>query len=359
MTTIRRSLVFLAALALTGLAFAPAAQAAVPDRWAFAFMNNPTPPPGFLMDLTRQWKSDNVPNSTVSPLAVGRYQVKFPNIASSNGVAHVTAVAGDARWCQVRSVFPSGADEIVEVQCYKYTGAITPDWSQFTVMYSTSSGAPTTSGAYAYVQGKAMGGTATSYNSSGGANTVTWGGPGTGTYKVFLTGVSTGLSDGNIQATAQNSASPRRCKVDLWNPTSTGQDIVVRCYNQVGAPADTDFNLTYHRKRAVYGALMPPKYFAYLWTPGWPGGPSNYNSVGAANSVVVSGVGQRFVTFNSVGLGEGHVQVTAYKGAANYCNLQNVWGISGTNVLVRNVICWNSVGAQADTDFFITYSSRA
>lgn len=355
----RRFLAIIAALALGGLAFAAPAHAAVPDRWAFAFMNNPTPPPGFLMDTTRQWKSDNIPNSTVTAIAVGRYQIKMPNIASANGVAHVTAVAGDARWCQVWNVFPSGADQIVEVQCYKYTGGITPDWSMFTVMYSTSSGAPITSGAYAYVHGKAMGGFATSYNSAGGANTVTWGGPGTGTYKVFLTGVSTGVQDGNIEVTAQNSASPRRCKLDLWNVTSSGQDLVVRCYDQVGAPADSDFNLTYHRKRSLFGGLLPPKYFAYLWTPGWPGGPSNFNSVGAANNVVVSGVGQRFVTFNAVGLGEGHIQATAYKGGANYCNLQTVWVISSSNVLQRNVICWNSVGAQADTDFFISYTSRA
>lgn len=359
---LRRTLVALlttalgAALAATALA--PAAQAAVPDRWAFAFMNNPTPPAGFLMDPTRQWKSDNVPDSTVSPLVPGRYRVKFPNIASANGVAHVTAVAGDPRWCQVWNYYASGADQIVEVQCYKYTGAVvTPDWSAFTVMYSTSSGPLAGPGTYAYVQGKSTGGTATSYNPFGLVNTVTHGGIGTGVYKVFLPGVSTGLFDGNLQVTAQHPNSPRRCKIDFWNPGGGGLDVVVRCYDHTGAPADSWFDLTYHRERSVYGAFSPPRYFAYLWSNGFPG-PSSYNSVGSINTMSSAGPGLAYVEFHKVGFREGHVQVSGYRSGASYCNLQNVWGLSGAVVLVRNVICWSAAGAPVTPEFFVSYSSR-
>ncbi|MEV4411314.1 hypothetical protein [Catellatospora sp. NPDC049609] len=360
MTSRRIVRALLAALLGAGAAAAAGApaQAATPDRWAFAFMHNPTPPAGLLMDPARQWKSDNIPNSTVSPLVVGRYRVVFPNIASANGVAHVTAVAGDPRWCQVWNYYASGANQIVEVQCYKYAGAaIVPDWSAFTVMYSTSSGPLVGPGTYAYVQGKSTGGTQTSYNPGPGVNTVSHGGIGSGTYKVWLPGVSTGSYDGNLQVTAQHPNSPRRCKVDSWNPGGAGLDVVVRCYDHTGAPADSWFDLTYHRERSVYGAFDPPKHFAYLWTPGWPG-PTSYNSVGSVNNLALAGVNLHYIEFHKVGIGQGHVQVTAFKGGSDYCNLQNVWGLSGSVVLVRNVICWTAAGGPASPQSFVTYSSR-
>ncbi|GAA1398132.1 hypothetical protein ACFQZ4_08920 [Catellatospora coxensis] len=359
---LRRTLVALltavAAIGVAAVAQAPAAHAATPDRWAFAFMDNPVPPAAYLMDPTRQWKSDNIPNSTVSPLVVGRYRVKFPSIASANGVAHVTAVAGDPRWCQVWNYYASGADQIVEVQCYKYTGAvISPDWSAFTVMYSTSSGPLVGPGTYAYVQGKSTGGTNTSYNPFGLVNTVTHGGIGTGVYKVWLPGVSTGLQDGNLQVTAQHPNSPRRCKVDNWIPGGGGLDVVVRCYDHVGAPADSWFDLTYHRERSVYGAFNAPKYFAYLWSNGFPG-PSAYSSVGSVIVSTPAGPNLQYVEFHKVGFREGHVQVTGYRSGASYCNLQNVWLLSGAVVIVRNVICWSAAGTPVMPEFFISYSSR-
>jgi hypothetical protein len=360
--TLRRTLVALlvSALATTTATVVPAAvaHAATPDRWAFAFMNNPVPPAGFLMDPGRQWKSDNVPNSTVSPMVIGRYQVRFPNIASIKGVAHVTAVASDPRWCQVFNNYPSGADQIIVVQCYKYTGAvITQDWSAFTVMYSTSSGPLAGPGSYAYLQANLLGGTVTSYNPVGLANTVTHGGVGTGTYKVYLPGVSTGLFDGNLQVTAQHGNSPRRCKVDSWDPGSAGLHILVRCYDHTGAPADSWFNLTYHRERSVYGAVHLPKNFGYLWSAGFPG-PSSYNSMGSINTLSSAGPGLSYVEFHKVGYKEDHIQVTGYRSGSSYCNLQNLWGMSGTVVLVRNVICWSATGTPVTPSFFITYSSR-
>jgi hypothetical protein len=110
------------------------------------------------------------------------------------------------------------------------------------VAYSTSSGFPSTGGGYAYVRGDLTGGFSSSYNSSGLANAVSWGGPGSGVYKVWLPGIGTGLLDGNIQVTAEHPNSARRCKVDGWNPVGGGEDIPVRCYDQAGNPADSWFN---------------------------------------------------------------------------------------------------------------------
>lgn len=359
LTVTAMTLRLLLAGALLGtVVVAAPAQAAVPDRWGFGYMQNPTPPAGMLLDPTRQWKSDNIPDALVFVSGLGRYRVVFPNMASAPGVAHATAVAPDARFCQVFYTFNSGADKVIEVQCFKHNPVQTPDWSRFTVMFSSSSGAAAGGGAYAYVRGNLTGGFATSYNSSGGANGVSWGGAGSGTYKVWLQGVSTGLFDGNLQVTAEHPNSARRCKVDKWFPGPGGHDVVVRCYDQAGAPADSWFNLTYHRERAVYGAVAPPKRFAYMWTPGYPGGPSNYNSVGSFNSLTPSGPGLSYIEFHKVGYRETHVQVGAFANGASYCNLQNVWGISGAVVLVRNVICFDAFGAPSAERFFITYSSR-
>ncbi|HZM77804.1 MAG TPA: hypothetical protein VFC19_18965 [Candidatus Limnocylindrales bacterium] len=359
---LRRTLIALAATTLTpGLAVAVAggpAQAAVPNQWAFAYMNNPVPPMGMLMDITRQWKSDNIPNSTVDPLVLGRYRLKFPGIASGNGVAHVSAVAPDARWCNVFTKYNVGIDLFIEVQCWQHTGMITPAPSAFTIVYSTSSGALAGAGTYAYVRGNLLGGVSASYNPAGMANTSTHAGAGTGTYTVFLPGVSTGFNDGNIQVSAEHPNSPRRCKVIGWTPAAGGHTIVVRCLDEMSVPADSWFNLTYHRDRSIYGALAPPNYFGYFWTPGLPAGTSNFNSTGAMNTMAVAGVGLKYVQFPSVGVSEGNIQITAYQGGASYCNLQNVWGLTGTTVTVNNVICFNAGGAPAASNFFITYSSR-
>ncbi|HEX6681361.1 MAG TPA: hypothetical protein VF062_01090 [Candidatus Limnocylindrales bacterium] len=357
--TLRRVILTVLLVAATSLTAATVpAQAAVPDRWAFGFMHDPVPPAATLLDPLRQWKSDNVPNATVTISGFGRYQVKFPNIASLNGIAHVTAVADDARFCQVFRVFTSFADQIVEVQCYKHAAFPAPDWSRFSVMYSTSSGFPLFGGAHAYVRGNLNGGFSSSFNSAGLGNSVIWGGPGTGTYKVHLAGMSTGLFDGNIQVTAEHPNSPRRCKVELWHPGAAGQDILVLCYDQAGAPADTWFNLSYHRERAVFGALAPPKSFAYLWTPGFPGTPSNFNSAGSINTITVTGPGQNMVEFHKVGFKETHVQVTTFRNGASYCNLQAPWAVLGATVVVRNVICFDAAGVQQPNDYFISYSSR-
>ena len=362
LTTVRRMLVPALAGVLLGGAVAGAvpgpAQAAVPDRWGFAYLQNPTPPGGAILDPARQWGGWKAvaPGlwATVTPIAVGRYRVAFP-LTASRGVAHVTAISDAPRWCQVFRSYPSGTDQIVEVQCYRHGGA--PDWSRFSVMYSSSSGAPVpAAGAYAYVTANPAGGLIHSYNSAGAANLVGHFGP--GQYRVFLPGIGTGLFDGDIQVTAEHPNSPRRCKVARWGPSGGGYLAYVFCFDAANALADSWFNLSYHQKRAVFGALAPPDNLAYLWSPALGAGPSDYNSMGGVNSVVNAGVGQYLVIFPLVGIRETHVQVTAYGTTPDYCGLQEVWGGSGTTVFVRNVICFDAFGVRTPHEYLVTYSSR-
>lgn len=346
-------------VALCGLLLLPSAPAtaAAPDHWGFAYSNDPMPAAAYIPDMSRQWgswKPAFAGWASVQPVGVGRFLVRFPMIASRNGVAHVTAVSSDPRWCQVENTFPLGADQGILVQCYRQGGA--PDWTRFAVMYSTSSG-PAAPGAYAYLRSDPAGGLLHSYNSTGALNAV--GQVGLGVYRVHLPDVGTGKLAGHLQVTGQSPvALPRHCKVARWDPAGRGYQVIVRCFDGAGAPADSGFNLTYHRERAVFGGLAPPKRFGYLWTPGL-GTPADFNSAGAVNTVVVSGVGQRLVQFDAVGLAETHVQVTGFGNNPDYCGLQEVWKLIGGNAVVRNVICFDGItGARADNDFFVSYTSR-
>ncbi|GAB3979410.1 hypothetical protein GCM10027615_55760 [Plantactinospora veratri] len=85
-----------------------------------------------------------------------------------------------------------------------------------------------------------------------------------------------GTLAGNLQVTAvQPNAGPRRCKVARWG--ASGVDIIayVACFDQGGAPVNSEFTLSYHRERAVYGSFGPPKYTGYFFSAG--AGQTNWN----------------------------------------------------------------------------------
>ena len=105
--TVRRALAgALAAVAVGGtLVAAPATASAphLPERWGFAYVHTPTVAPGTMLDPRYQagsWMlSDPSRYATVTG-SNGRYRVTFPLIGGP-GVAHVTAISNDARWCQI------------------------------------------------------------------------------------------------------------------------------------------------------------------------------------------------------------------------------------------------------------------
>jgi hypothetical protein len=356
------ALVAAALLGLGGVAVAAPASAAPPARWGFAFNHDPTPLPGTTMDPTRQWGSWKpafpADNATVDPLpGVGHYLVRFPHIGVRGGVAHVTAVLGNGpAWCQLGKWFPGGADEYVEVQCYRHGGV--PLDSRFAVLFSAKF-APLAvpGGAYAYVHASATGALLTQYNSTGAPNASGAGGP--GFYKVLLPGVGLpGGFAGNVQVSAAEPGVPRRCKVaDIGGGVDV--TVFVRCVDGASAPADSAFTLTYHRERPVFGEVAPPKRFGYVVSSAFAPPPgTDFNSLGAPNAVVPSGPGQTLVRFGHLGVAQTHTQVTAIGGSPDYCVLQDVWRHIFSDGVIRNVICFNAAGAQADNPSFVTFTSR-
>ncbi|WP_406210193.1 hypothetical protein OH807_40190 [Kitasatospora sp. NBC_01560] len=347
-------LALVAALLAAAVPAAGPAHAAVPDRWGFAFLDNPTPPPGYVPDTTRQWGSWTTPASNpvkVDQVALGSYVVHFPLIGGPGGIAHATAVNRTGTWCQIKGWTTVGTGQDVSVACYKPTG--TPDNSPFTVLYTTSSGTPAPPGGdYGYVHSTITGALVTQYNSAGGANVVSHGS--TGIWKAWLPGLGLATNVGNVEVTAVDAVQGARCKVADWAPAATGQTFVVACFDAANAPYDTRWTLSYSVKRAVHGPAFPPKSFGYLWYNGSVPPGTNFNSVGATNTLAV-GVPST-VTLPGVAVASDTAQFTAFGGGPGWCNLALPWTrTSGTVKL--NPLCFNPGGTPVAAPFLTAYTS--
>jgi hypothetical protein len=343
-----------AALLAASLPGAARAHAAVPDRWGFAYLDNPAPPPGYAPDPSRQagsWPSGS--QATVDQLSLGSYVVHLPDIGGAGGIAHVTAVDSAGHWCQLSGWNPNGANEDVYVTCYLPNGNL--DNAEFTVLYTASSGTPSTPvGSYGYLYSDVSGALLASYNSAGGTNSVSKGG--TGVWKAWLPNLGLANEVGDIQVTAVDAKTGAHCKVAAWSPSSSGQSIEVTCFTVGGKPYDTRWTLTYSYQRAVYGPVYPPKYFGYLWelSGGVPAGTS-YNSAGGVNAVSTSGT-TYVVIMPKLANPPDHAQITAYGTTPDYCTLDSVWTRPSGTVQVP-VDCFDPSGNPVKDSFFEAYAS--
>lgn len=358
----RRALpIILALVVVVAGALIPArpALADTADLWGFAFSHHPAPAVWTTMDTTRQWGSWKAAHpgdwAAVVRTNPGRYRVRFPHLASGKrGIVHLTAVGSGPRWCTVVNWSPSGTDQLVEVQC---AGPAGPLDSQFTVMFTTSSGMlPAGSGSHAYVHHQ--GALQDSYNSTGAANTVSHTNPGEYLVRLPFVGENA-VYAGNAQVTAvRPDGTPYRCKVgERWVVDGTHVAIPVRCFSPAGAPADSGFVLSYHRERAVTGELAPPKRFGYIWHMPPMVGSTNFNSLGLVNTAVAVAAGRYTLTVPGVGVRETHLQVTGYGNHPGYCAIAG-WSLSGADLLAR-ISCFDAAGAFWNQSFLATATSRA
>lgn len=345
----------LAALAAVLVPTGPAA-AAVPDQWGFAYLDDATPPPGYAPDPSRQWGSWPSPASnlaTVDQTGLGSYTVHFPQIAGKNGVAHATAVSPFGDSCQVSGWAVNGSGEDVGVSCFSPAGA--PDNSQFTVLWTTSSGnLPVGATGYGYVFSDISGSLLSTYNSSGGANAVSKGG--VGQWKVWLPNLGDAKPVGDLQVTAVGVRQDAHCKPVGWAPGATGQTVSVACTDANGKPYDTRWTLSYAVQRAVQGPAFPPKSFGYLWYNGSVPPGTTYNSTGAANGLATLGTAWT-VKMPNIAVPSDHAQATAYGNDPGYCTFIGPWSRpSGTAVL--DIACWLPGGAAAPKEqFFAAFTS--
>lgn len=334
----------------TALTIIQPASAAVPDRKGWVLWNQTA---GTTI-ATGTWPAP----STVVVLALGRYQVKFPGQGAPNGVVHVTAINTAPHWCQAENWFQSGADEIVNIRCYRVGGVL--DLTSFSAFFVRASGGPAP-GPYGYVDSQPNGALVSQYNSAGAPNTST---PlGVGQWQVKFPGlVAGGTLDGSLQATAVNPQTGARCKIRGWTSSAAGQDVRVLCFNSAGALMNTRFTLTYQYKVSLYGAAVPPKYYGYFLNQP-PTGPAstNLNSVLGlgANTIMPAGVGLSMVIFPRIAFTQNTVQVTAYGSNSNFCGLNTFWtnSTSGPDLIVRDVNCFTNAGAAVNTGFTVSANS--
>jgi len=334
------------ALAATVVSSNSSASAAVPDRFGFvlysggAVVGSGTTPAG----------------STVGVIGVGQYKITFVGAARDGGVVHVTAINSAPHWCQVNGFGPSGADEVVTISCHRVGGA--PDFTDFSAIFSASSGPASAVGAFGYVNSTPGGGLISQYNSAGLGNTVTH--TGIGQWSVKFPGLSTpGPIDGSLQATAVSQVSvPARCKVLSWTSSASGQVAQVTCYDAGGVLADTQFTLTYQYQRSLYGGAIPPKYFGYLWNKPI-GGPvsTNYNSIVGPGANTLSAGTLSLVTFPRIGVLPDDIQVTGSGPGSDFCGLNFAWTHAGSDTIVRDVNCFTNSGAPSAAGFLISDNS--
>jgi hypothetical protein len=338
-------------LAIAGLAVAAvgnvgSAGAAVPDRFGFVLWTGAVVPSGTTPAAT-----------TVTIGGIGIYKIDFPGQAAAGGVAHVTAINSAPHWCQVNSIVAAGPDEIVTISCYQVGGV--PDYTDFSAIFSSSSGPLTTpGGSFGYVNALPSGALVSQYNSAGLANAVAH--TGVGAWTVKFPGLATpGPIDGSLQATAVSPPTvPARCKLVKWSSSPSGQVALVNCYNSGGALADSQFTLTYQYQRSLYGGAIPPKYFGYLWNQP-VGGPAstNYNSVLGPGANTLSPGPLALVTFPALAVLPDDVQATAAGPTSDFCGLNFQWTHSGSNTIVRDVNCFTNAGSAIASGFLVSDNS--
>jgi hypothetical protein len=343
-------------MTLLGIGVSVPAHASVGDVWAFAFNDKPSPGPVFtLMDPLHQWSPAGAANE-IRALGTGHYEVRFAKTANKVGIPHVTTVNPKPHYCTIGGWQPNFFDgyQYVQVHCFAFGGV--PDDSQFTVMFTGSSGfSPFGTDRHAYVHSAADGTMLDSYNSEGNSNFVGHGS--TGEWKVRLDLSGPKDESGNFQVTAVSDRAAR-CKLTEWFPDSAGHTVLVNCFDENSKPVDTAWTLSYNRERPVVAAVGPPKRFGYTWVRPVLTPQTNFNSTGAVNTVMTFSPGVYIVTYPNLGLPEDHAQITAFGPKPDYCHLRALWTDTLGAARLRSVICFDASGAFADNDFLVAFTSR-
>lgn len=198
-----------------------------------------------------------------------------------------------------------------------------------------------------------------SYNSAGGAIKIRP--QAVGVYEVDFNALYNGSPD-NIQVSAYGTSG--WCMSDGWTHVLKQVQADVKCYNANGALANNMFTLLYQSRNALFGSANrglaflradEPKVASYT-----PNAAFQYNSTGAANTIVRNGVGNYSVTIPGLTKVGGNVQVTAWSGFdAMRCKVGPGNWTSGPTGTTINVVCFNKSGVAHDEYFTLAYALNA
>jgi hypothetical protein len=214
----------------------------VPAAGRFAYLwsaaaSSPTNTPGY------QFNSTGGAN-TVARLSAGAYEARLRGLAGATGTVQVSAQGSAPRSCEVGGRRTAGADLVLAVTCFNGTAKAD---APFTLTYADRVGllgAPGRWAAYALASrpaaASAPSDASATFDSAGGAATITR--SGAGAYQVRLGGV--GITRGHVQVSAQGTEGNRCAVADL---TRSGSDqlVTVACTTPAGARADTRFSVNW------------------------------------------------------------------------------------------------------------------
>ncbi|WP_203787470.1 hypothetical protein [Paractinoplanes rishiriensis] len=175
-----------------------------------------------------------------------------------------------------------------------------------------------------------------------------------GRYKVAFPNTAAHNKVAHVTAINTNGS----CQVADWARPGGTEFVDVDCYNATGVRANAAFTVVFS---SSHGSL-PPSAGAFATVHSAASGTvlAQYNSTSAVNTVTRGGVGLYMVRLPGLltsAFDEGSLQATAVNPrVAARCKIAR-WGIAGADQLA-NVLCFDTAGARADTQFTLTYQRR-
>lgn len=311
-----------------------------PPKWGYALGSALVAPLGTERRVTTNysgsWKRD--PDPAVAgrvPMlthdAVGSFQVRFPAIGSTQGVAHVsTAWWAYSDSCVIKDQEIVDGDEVVRVHCFTITGA--PRDIGFALVFAEADDR--------------------SVNTADSAIQVRHNG--TGRYTAVLDGTGrTGL--GYVQVTAKGDK-PARCQNAGVRKVGATVEIELLCHTVSSAAplTDTEWTLTYTERGSLTSGVGVPAAYVQT-TPTAPGlrvdADRSYNSTGGAMTVLRDAIGLYRVGFKGIGITGIVPQVIPIGPEVGECSVSG-WGFPVPGEVWMYVYCYNN-HAMADRPFGI------
>jgi hypothetical protein len=170
-----------------------------------------------------------------------------------------------------------------------------------------------------------------------------------------------GIAGGVVHVTAVHDALAdppgRWCQPEVWGVAGVDEVVRVACYAPGGVlDSRPGFSVLFSRSSGPVG----PGHYGYIDSTAGGAIVSQYNSVGAANTVIHAGVGAYSVAFPGLGTPgthDGGLQVTAvHPGVGARCKVAG-WGSSPNGQFAR-IFCHNAAGVAFDTRFTVSYQYR-
>lgn len=166
---------------------------------------------------------------------------------------------------------------------------------------------------------------------------------GLGYYTVSLLNFTSATGNAQVSAVGINNV---RCKISNQFVSGSSVGIDVRCHNGAGAPADSNFVVSY---ATFVGGTTPANLGAYVWMNSTNG--TTVARVWGDTITVSSGsTGVYTLTFATQPLSTGNLQVTAYGTDERYCKITS-WTSSSVTVS-----CYAHGGVPSASKFNLRYT---